>query len=125
MLLLYVIYEWGRFAGGYSKFAEVQRRRELAAQIETLEQENEKLRADIAKAELARNVDNKSYGVVEKNLEDLQAQVLKQREELTFYRGIVSPGGRHRRTACPGLPDPVRRRAAALPPAARAAAVDA
>ena len=24
-------------------------------------------------------------------LEDLQAQVLKQREELTFYRGIVSP----------------------------------
>ena len=44
VLLLYVIYEWGRFAGGYSKFAEVQRRRELAAQIETLEQENEKLR---------------------------------------------------------------------------------
>ena len=91
VLLLYVIYEWGRFAGGYSKFAEVQRRRELAAQIDTLEQENEKLRGDIAKAELARNVDNKSYGVVEKNLQDLQAQVLKQREELTFYRGIVSP----------------------------------
>jgi uncharacterized protein DUF6776 len=91
VLLLYVIYEWGRFAGGYSKFAEVQRRRELTAQIDALEQENEKLRGDIAKAELARNVDNKSYGVVEKNLEDLQAQVLKQREELTFYRGIVSP----------------------------------
>jgi hypothetical protein len=91
LLLLYVIYEWGRFAGGYSKFAEVQRRRELAAQVDTLQQENEKLRDDIAKAELARNVDNKSYGVVEKNLEDLQAQVLKQREELTFYRGIVSP----------------------------------
>lgn len=91
ILLLYVIYEWGRFAGGYSKFAEVQRRRELTGQIEALEQENEKLRGDIAKAELARNVDNKSYGVVEKNLEDLQAQVLKQREELTFYRGIVSP----------------------------------
>jgi hypothetical protein len=28
---------------------------------------------------------------VEKNLQDLQAQVLRQREELTFYRGIVSP----------------------------------
>jgi hypothetical protein len=91
VVLLYAIYEWGRFAGGYSRFAEVQRRRELAAQIEALERETEKLRGDIAKAELARNVDNKSYGVVEKNLEDLQAQVLKQREELTFYRGIVSP----------------------------------
>ena len=53
LLLLYAIYEWGRFAGGYSKFAEVQRRRELAAQIDALEQENEKLRGDIAKAEHA------------------------------------------------------------------------
>ena len=32
LLLLYVMYEWGRFEGGYSKFAEIQRRRELAAQ---------------------------------------------------------------------------------------------
>jgi hypothetical protein len=91
LLLLYVIYEWGRFEGGYSKFAEVQRRRELVAQIEALEQDNEKLRGDVAAAELARNVDYKAYGDVEKNLDDLQAQVLKQREELTFYRGIVSP----------------------------------
>jgi hypothetical protein len=91
LLLLYVIYEWGRFSGGYNKFAEVQRRRELVAQIDALEQENEKLRGDIAKVELASKVDNRSYGDVEKNLEDLQAQVLKQREELTFYRGIVSP----------------------------------
>ncbi len=28
---------------------------------------------------------------MEKNLADLQAQVLKHREQLTFYRGIVSP----------------------------------
>lgn len=91
LLLLYVIYEWGRFEGGYSKFAEVQRRRELIARIEALEQDNEKLRTDVAKAQLARNVDDRAYGDVEKNLADLQAQVLKQREELTFYRGIVSP----------------------------------
>lgn len=91
LLLLYVIYEWGRFEGGYGKFAEVQRRRELIARIEALEQDNEKLRTDVAKAQLARNVDDRAYGDVEKNLADLQAQVLKQREELTFYRGIVSP----------------------------------
>lgn len=91
LLLLYVMYEWGRFEGGYSKFAEIQRRRELAAKIDVLEQENEKLRAQVATAELAHNVDDKAYADVEKNLADLQAQVLKQREELTFYRGIVSP----------------------------------
>lgn len=91
LALLYIMYEWGRFEGGYSKFAEVQRRRELAAQIEALESDNEKLRAQVAAAELARNVDDRAYADVEKNLADLQAQVLKAREELTFYRGIVSP----------------------------------
>jgi hypothetical protein len=91
VLLLYVMYEWGRFEGGYSKFAEIQHRRELNAKIEALENENEKLRGDVAKAELAREVDRKSVTVIKKSLEDLQAQVLKHREELTFYRGIVSP----------------------------------
>lgn len=90
-LILYAMYEWGRFAGGYSKFAEIQRRRELAAQIEALQDANEKLRADIATAELARNVDRKTYADVKTSLADLQGQVLKHREELTFYRGIVSP----------------------------------
>ena len=37
LVLLYGIYEWGRFEGGYNKFAEVQRRRELMAKIEALE----------------------------------------------------------------------------------------
>jgi hypothetical protein len=91
VLVLYAIYEWGRFQGGYSKFAEVQRRRELTAQIDSLEEANAKLRAEVAAAELARNVDRQSYGDVEKTLADLQGQVLKHREELTFYRGIVSP----------------------------------
>lgn len=91
VLILYVMYEWGRFEGGYSKFAEIQHRRELSAQIEALTDANEKLRANVAAAELARNVDRKSYADVETSLADLQAQVLKHREELTFYRGIVSP----------------------------------
>lgn len=91
LLLLYLTYEWGRFDGGYSKFAEIQVRRELSARIETLEQGNEKLRGELAAAELARRVDSKAYADVEKTLAELQAQLLKHREELTFYRGIVSP----------------------------------
>lgn len=91
LLLLYVMYEWGRFDGGYSKFAEIQRRRELSAQIEALNDANEKLKAEVAATELARNVDREAYTEVEKSLADLQSQVLKHREELTFYRGIVSP----------------------------------
>jgi hypothetical protein len=91
LLVLYGAYETGRYQGGYSKFAEIKRRRELNTQIEQLSETNEKLKADLAAAELARTVDKQAYSDVEKTLADLQAQVLKHREELTFYRGIVSP----------------------------------
>ncbi|HEY6642605.1 DUF6776 family protein [Povalibacter sp.] len=91
LLLLYVAYETGRFQGGYSKFAEIQRRRELTSQMETLREANEKLKTELAAAELARNVEKQAYAEVEKSLSGLQSQVLKHREELTFYRGIVAP----------------------------------
>jgi hypothetical protein len=91
LLLLYGAYETGRFQGGYSKFAEIQRRRELMAQMETLTETNEKLKTELAAAELARNVEKQAYAEVEKSLAGLQSQVLKHREELTFYRGIVAP----------------------------------
>jgi hypothetical protein len=90
-LVLYLIYEWGRAAGGFSKVAELQQRRGLMAKIASLQQDNEKLRANATAATLGRDVDSKAYADVEKTLADLQSQLLKQREELTFYRGIVSP----------------------------------
>ena len=64
VLLLYAAYETGRFQGGYSKFAEIQRRRELNAQIDTLTESNEKLKAELASAELARTVDKQAYADV-------------------------------------------------------------
>ncbi len=91
VLLLFGMFELGRYRSGYSKYAELQHRRELATTIDRLEKDNEQLRQAVAAAELAREVDRKAYADVEKNLSDLQAQVLKHREELTFYRGIVSP----------------------------------
>jgi hypothetical protein len=90
-VLVVCAFELGRYRGGYSKLAELKHRRELAATIERLEKQNDELRQALAAAELAREVDRKAYADVEKDLAELQAQVLKQREELTFYRGIVSP----------------------------------
>jgi hypothetical protein len=91
IVLIVGAFEWGRYRSGFSKVAEMQHRHELTATIERVEKENEELRQAVASAELARDVDRKGYADVEKNLADLQAQVLKHREELTFYRGIVSP----------------------------------
>jgi hypothetical protein len=91
ILIVYATYEWGRFDGGYSVFAAAQERRDLSAEIKTLKAENTDLRTRVTDADVSRNVDRKSYSEVEATLHDLQAQVQHQREELAFYRGIVSP----------------------------------
>lgn len=91
IIVVYGTYEWGRFDGGYSVFAMMQERRDHAAEIKTLKDENSTLRGKVTGAETARTVEHQSYADVERTLGDLQAQVQKQRDELAFYRGIVSP----------------------------------
>jgi hypothetical protein len=91
IVLLYLTYEWGRFEGGYSRFSELQQRRELTARIATLREENDKMRAEVAAARLDREVDRKSYAEIKAGFDELQAQIRKHSDELTFYRGIVAP----------------------------------
>ena len=91
VLLLYGMYEWGRFDAGHNQLAVTLARSELQARVESLEQANEELRGRIAAVDTTRDVDRQSYADVERTLGELQAQVLRQSEELTFYRGIVAP----------------------------------
>jgi len=91
ILAVYGTYEFGRFDGGYNVVAMAQERRDKAAEIEVLKNENAALRTKVTGAETARTVEHQSYADVERTLGDLQAQVQKQRDELAFYRGIVSP----------------------------------
>lgn len=91
VLLLYGVYEWGRYDAGHNQLATLMERRELLSRVESLEQANEDLRGRITAGDTARDVDRQSYADVERTLGDLQAQVLRQSEELTFYRGIVAP----------------------------------
>lgn len=91
VMLLYGIFELGRFAAGYSTIAQIRQDRSRNKDLRVLQQDNERLRSMLAAMELARNVDGKAYADVAKNLADLQDRLLKQGEELAFYRGIVSP----------------------------------
>jgi hypothetical protein len=90
-ILVYGSYEWGRFDGGYSVFAMFQERRDRSAEMMALKEQVTTLRAKITGAETSRTVEHQSYADVERTLLDLQAQLQKQRDELAFYRGIVSP----------------------------------
>ena len=102
-LTLYGVFEWGRYQGGFDKLAELQRTRELTARVATLEQDNERLRAELAAVELARSVDRKAYADVEASLAQLQrigviAQPTLVRElaEAAPYRWPLPPQNRTR-----------------------------
>ncbi len=85
------LYEFGRYQGGYNRVAAGQERQALEAKIADLNAVIAELRQKIAILETSRTVDSKAYSQVEQTLTDLQSQIQEQREELAFYRGIVSP----------------------------------
>lgn len=85
------LYEAGRIQGGYNLFSAKARFNELEKQVRALEAENGRLRSEVALLETSRQVDRKAYEEVDASLADLQSQIQSQREELVFYRGIVSP----------------------------------
>lgn len=62
----------------------------LRRENEALLQEGEELKARVAILERSRQVDGKAYDELDAYLKQLQGEILELREELAFYRGIVS-----------------------------------
>jgi hypothetical protein len=87
----YLLFEYGRRQGGYDTVEARAERSELEARIGQLTTENDALRQKIALLETSRGVDREAYSQVEGTLADLQRQLQEQREELDFYRTIVTP----------------------------------
>lgn len=91
LLLLAGAFELGRSRAGYSLLAAELDRHDKATQIETLTATLRATEVKLAAAEMARRVDAESYAQVEKSLADLQGRLGEQSQELTFYRGIMTP----------------------------------
>ena len=80
----YLLYELGRFQGGYSF---LDQRKERAGAEEALAERDstiEELRRRLTVLETSREIDQETYAEVEKNLSQLQARIQAQAEELAF-----------------------------------------
>jgi len=87
----YVLFEFGRHEGGFDTLEARSQHQGLQTRIAELSAENEELRQKVALLETSRGVDREAYSQVEGTLGDLQRQLQEQREELDFYRTIVTP----------------------------------
>ena len=89
--LLAVVFYLGRGYQAY-ELEQIQREREsLISRIAELEARNEKLLQKNAHLAGSSKIEHDAYELANQELVRLQQELLAQKEELAFYRGIVSP----------------------------------
>ncbi len=90
------LFEYGRYRAGYDRahFRQIQQR--LEENNAKLEAELRRLQQEKIELEQTRRIESQAYSLVREDLRTLQGELLELKQELAFYRGIVSPeeGGR-------------------------------
>jgi hypothetical protein len=89
--VLYATFEFGRYEAGFRVVDSVRGALSASARIRGLEAENEKQRTQLEAAEVARRVDREGYKQIERSLGDMQSQIARLNQDLSFYRGLVQP----------------------------------
>lgn len=91
VLLTWGVFELGVYWGGHSRISALQEKNTLAEKLTGLEGEKRVLREQLTILKRTQEVDRQAYDEVGNTLVQLQADVLELRQEVAFYRGIVSP----------------------------------
>ena len=91
LCVLYAAFELGRYDAGFRVVDSVRGALSASARIRGLEALNEKQRTQLEAAEVARRVDREGYKQVERSLGDMQSQIARLNQDLSFYRGLVQP----------------------------------
>ena len=94
-LLAYVawsIYGYGQYRAGFDQAMEQARFKKIQQENEVLQEKLSAFRNRIAQLESVRKVDRYAIVAVKDNLAKMESRFQALREELQFYRTIVSPG---------------------------------
>ena len=84
-------FELGRYDAGFRVVDSVRGALTANARIRALQAENEKLHSQLEAAQVARSADNEGYALVQRSLGDMQSQIARLNQDLSFYRGLVQP----------------------------------
>jgi hypothetical protein len=89
--VLYAAFEVGRYDAGFRVVDSVRGALSASARIRSLEKENAQQREQLEAAALERRVEREGYKQVERNLGDMENQIARLKQDLSFYRGLVQP----------------------------------
>lgn len=90
-VLLYSVFELGRYDAGFRLVDSIRGALGASARIRDLEAQIARQREQLAAADVARRVDREGYQQVERSLGDMQSQIARLTQDLSFYRGLVQP----------------------------------
>jgi hypothetical protein len=91
LVALYAAFEMGRRDAGYRMFDSARGAMSASERIRDLESANARQREQLEAADVARRVDREGYKQVERSLGDMQSQIARLTQDLSFYRGLVQP----------------------------------
>lgn len=86
-----MIYDYGRYQAGFDVASAEKDAIELSEQVSQLQQQLAVSREEKVRLESAQKVDSYANNAIRDDLSRLQQESLELREELQFYRSIVSP----------------------------------
>lgn len=89
----WALFDYGRDRAGFDSGLAERERAILHARIEELVGKNDHLRDKNAILDQAMKIDREAYDQVDISLKDLQTEILDLKQEVDFYRGIVSTKG--------------------------------
>lgn len=87
----WTLFDYGRYLAGYDSRDTENEIKGLLDTQALLEKRIEGLREDKAVLQRAAQIERKAYNELDTTLKVLQAEILEHKEELAFYRGIISP----------------------------------
>jgi len=90
-LLLYGVFELGRYDAGYRVVDTVRSAWASSSRVRQLETENARLQSELAASDVGRRIDRESYKQVQRSVGDMQSQIARLTQDLSFYRGLVQP----------------------------------
>jgi exonuclease VII small subunit len=86
-----VIYNHGLSMAGFESLTALRRQQNLQQVVDQLEQDNLTLRDSLARAERSLQMDHSAYQELDRSLKVSSQEIVRLREELNFYRNIISP----------------------------------
>jgi hypothetical protein len=91
VLIAWALFEYGRYSAGFDSFKAREEHKELLKRNDGLQSQIDALREEKAVLERDAQIKHQAYGELDTTLKVLQGEILELKEELAFYRGIVSP----------------------------------